>query len=116
MNPDTRLEFPIDTVPKNGTMYSINDDLHWVRMPLPMSLNHINLWLIGSKDQATLVDTGMFLDDVKTAWKDLISKEKIDIKKLIAISFFISIFSLLIRSFQAVLTSSKNIPVSTSVA
>ena len=38
MNPDTRLEFPIDTVPKNGTMYSINDDLHWVRMPLPMSL------------------------------------------------------------------------------
>ena len=83
MNPDTRLEFPIDTVPKNGTMYSINDDLHWVRMPLPMSLNHINLWLIGSKDQATLVDTGMFLDDVKTAWTDLISKEKIDIKKLI---------------------------------
>ncbi len=66
MNPDTRLEFPIDTVPKNGTMYSINDDLHWVRMPLPMSLNHINLWLIGSKDQATLVDTGMFLDDVKS--------------------------------------------------
>jgi glyoxylase-like metal-dependent hydrolase (beta-lactamase superfamily II) len=83
MNPDTRLEFPIDTVPKNGTMYSINDELHWVRMPLPMSLNHINLWLIGSKDQATLVDTGMFLDDVKTAWTDLISKEKIDIKKLI---------------------------------
>jgi glyoxylase-like metal-dependent hydrolase (beta-lactamase superfamily II) len=83
MNPDTRLEFPIDTVPKNGTMYSINDQIHWVRMPLPMSLNHINLWLIGSKDQATLVDTGMFLDDVKTAWKDLISKEKIDIKKLI---------------------------------
>ena len=82
MNPDTRLEFPIDTVPKNGTMYSINDDLHWVRMPLPMSLNHINLWLIGSKDQATLVDTGMFLDDVKTAWTDLISKEKIDIKNL----------------------------------
>jgi len=83
MNPDTRLEFPIDTVPKNGTMYSINDDLHWVRMPLPMSLNHINLWLIGSKDQAMLVDTGMFLDDVKTAWTDLISNEKIDIKKLI---------------------------------
>ena len=48
MNPDTRLEFPIDTVPKNGTMYSINDLIHWVRMPLPMSLNHINLWLIGS--------------------------------------------------------------------
>ena len=83
MNPDTRLEFPIDTVPKNGTMYSINNELHWVRMPLPMSLNHINLWLIGSKDQATLVDTGMFLDDVKTAWTDLINKEKIDIKKLI---------------------------------
>ena len=83
MNPDTRLEFPIDAVPKNGTMYSINDEIHWVRMPLPMSLNHINLWLIGSKNEATLVDTGMFLDDVKSAWTDLISNEKIDIKKLI---------------------------------
>ena len=34
------------------------------------------------KGSATLVDTGMFLDEVKTAWTDLISKEKIDIKNL----------------------------------
>ena len=52
MNPDTRLKFPIDTVPKNGTMYSINDELHWVRMPLPMSLNHINLCLLYTSDAA----------------------------------------------------------------
>ena len=46
----------------------INEHVRWIRMPLPMSLNHINLWGLGAQDNLTLVDTGMHLDDTKNAW------------------------------------------------
>jgi len=83
MNSDTRLEFPLDVVPKAGTSYVINEHVRWVRMPLPMSLNHINLWMLGSGDQATLVDTGMHLDDTIKAWKDLIAQEQLTVTDVI---------------------------------
>ena len=37
MNIDTRLVFPSEDVPKNGTMLEIENNVRWIRMPLPMS-------------------------------------------------------------------------------
>ncbi len=84
MNIEKRLEFPIDDVPKYGVLHQINDQIHWVRMPLPMSLNHVNLWTVGYKDSLTLVDTGMQLEDTKNLWKNLIKKENLFFKHIIA--------------------------------
>ena len=72
MSTDTRLNFPIEDIPKNGESLKIADGLTWVRMPLPMSLNHINLWLIGENHDQTLVDTGMHLPEVVEKWTALI--------------------------------------------
>ncbi len=83
MSADNRLEFPIETVPKSGSSYVINEHVRWVRMPLPMSLNHINLWALGLDDNLTLVDTGMHLDDTKTAWTELLKSENLSIKDVI---------------------------------
>ena len=83
MNSDTRLTFPLDVVPKSGSMHAINEHVLWIRMPLPMSLNHINLWGLGDKENLTLVDTGMNLDDTKKAWINLINKEKFCIKDVV---------------------------------
>jgi glyoxylase-like metal-dependent hydrolase (beta-lactamase superfamily II) len=47
--------------------------VHWLRMPLPMALNHINLWALEDGDGWTLVDTGMNLPPITTAWQDVIS-------------------------------------------
>ena len=80
MNSEARLNFPIDDVPKSGTLQVINEHVRWIRMPLPMSLNHINLWGLGRKDDLTLVDTGMHLEDTKNAWTHLIQSEKLNIK------------------------------------
>ncbi|MDB5801354.1 MAG: putative metallo-beta-lactamase family protein [Rhodocyclales bacterium] len=33
--------------------------VRWLCMPLPFSLNHINLWLLGEGEQCVLVDTGL---------------------------------------------------------
>ena len=58
MNIDTRLVFPYEDVPKNGTMLEIENNVRWIRMPLPMSLNHINLWL--KKKSLIKVDLNVF--------------------------------------------------------
>ena len=83
MSTEHRLEFPIKTVPKSGTSHIINEHVRWVRMPLPMSLNHINLWALGQNTNLTLVDTGMHLDDTKNAWQDLINSEGLTINDVI---------------------------------
>ena len=83
MNSETRLIFPLEVVPKSGTLHAINEHVRWIRMPLPMSLNHINLWGLGTQDNLTIVDTGMHLDDTKKAWIDLIDSEKLSIKDVV---------------------------------
>ena len=83
MNSETRLTFPLDVVPQSGTLHAINEHVRWIRMPLPMSLNHINLWGLGTKDNLTLVDTGMHLDDTKNAWLHLIDQEQLSIKNVV---------------------------------
>ena len=40
-------------------------------MPLPISLNHINLWMLEEQDGWTLVDTGMATEDTKALWEEI---------------------------------------------
>ncbi len=69
--PGSNLDYPFDTKPLPGTMMEVAPGIHWIRMPLPMQLNHINLWLLEDGDGWTIVDTG--IRDVPTAeaWKAL---------------------------------------------
>ena len=43
--------------------------VHWLRLPLPFDLNHINVWLLEDAAEWTIVDTGIASDDSKTAWR-----------------------------------------------
>jgi glyoxylase-like metal-dependent hydrolase (beta-lactamase superfamily II) len=43
-------------------------------MPLPMSLNHINLWALEEDDGWTLVDTGMQTPQIAAAWEEVIAQ------------------------------------------
>jgi glyoxylase-like metal-dependent hydrolase (beta-lactamase superfamily II) len=54
--------------PPPGGVAQIGGGVHWLRMPLPGDLNHINLWLIEHNDGFVLVDTGMALDESRDAW------------------------------------------------
>ncbi|MDP6968412.1 MAG: MBL fold metallo-hydrolase [Gammaproteobacteria bacterium] len=53
------LTFPIDTPPPEGQPQEIFPGIYWLRMPLPFSLNHINLWILEDEDGWTLIDTGI---------------------------------------------------------
>lgn len=55
--------------PGPGSAESIADGVQWLRIPLPMELNHINVWLLEDGDRWMLVDTGMAEDVCRDAWR-----------------------------------------------
>ena len=48
--------------------------VHWLRMPLPMALDHINLWLIEDGPGWTLIDTGISSGLSKKMWSQVIEE------------------------------------------
>jgi glyoxylase-like metal-dependent hydrolase (beta-lactamase superfamily II) len=62
------LAYPDLAVPEDGAGTRIAAGLQWLRVPLPMELNHINLWLLDDEPGWTLIDTGMAEDVCREAW------------------------------------------------
>ena len=67
------LSYPFDNRPNPGELIEVGPGIYWVRMPLPISLNHINLWMLEEQDGWTLVDTGMATEDTKALWEEIFS-------------------------------------------
>ncbi|WP_439814908.1 MBL fold metallo-hydrolase [Zavarzinia sp. CC-PAN008] len=63
------LIYPFPDRPEPGTTIEVADGVHWVRMPLPMALDHINLYLLRDGDGWTIVDTGIRGRDTKQNWE-----------------------------------------------
>ena len=43
--------------PEPGTPVQVAEGVWWLRFPMPMALDHINLWLLEDRDGWTIVDT-----------------------------------------------------------
>ncbi|MEM7641289.1 MAG: MBL fold metallo-hydrolase [Pseudomonadota bacterium] len=52
------LDFPWDDPPPEGTVTEVADGVLWARLPLPMALDHVNIYFLDEPDGWTLVDTG----------------------------------------------------------
>ncbi len=67
-----------EAVPEVGDTIEVAPGVHWVRMPLPFSLQWINLWLIDDGPKGwTIVDTGIPGSDTKDAWRKIFA-DKLD--------------------------------------
>lgn len=64
-----------DQRPDVGQTLTIRPGLHWLRMPLPFALDHINLWALDdacdSRPSWTLVDSGVAIEPIRAAWHTL---------------------------------------------
>lgn len=69
MRPIDSLEFPYPQPPEPGAALPLAPGIHWLRMPLPFALDHINLWLIEENAGWTLVDTGLGNRATRDLWK-----------------------------------------------
>jgi len=60
--------------PLPGETIEIAPGVHWLRMPLPFRLNHINLWLLEDGEGWTLIDTGIHNNITIALWENSIRK------------------------------------------
>ena len=65
------LIYPFDAPPDVGRVLEVAPGVVWMRMPLPMALNHINIWGLEDDDGWAVVDTGMRTDETLAAWRQL---------------------------------------------
>jgi len=68
-----QIAYPFDNLPETGATLEVAPGVHWLRMPLPFALDHINLWLLEDGEGFTAVDTGIAMDAVKQAWKSALA-------------------------------------------
>lgn len=57
--------------PEIGQPFEVAKGVFWLRMPLPMSLDHINLWLLKDGEQWVIVDTGVDSEECKSVWESV---------------------------------------------
>ena len=63
------LEYPFADTPAPGELREIVPGVLWLRMPLPMALDHINLYLLEDTDGWWIVDTGIAVGPTRDMWK-----------------------------------------------
>jgi glyoxylase-like metal-dependent hydrolase (beta-lactamase superfamily II) len=68
-----RLVYPFDAPPARGTTMEVAPGVHWIRMPMPFALDHINLWAIDDGDGWALVDTGLRSEETSLLWREILA-------------------------------------------
>ncbi|HWD34415.1 MAG TPA: MBL fold metallo-hydrolase [Pseudomonas sp.] len=71
-SPNARLSYPYATAPAPGVPIQIAPGLHWLRLPLPVALGAINVWLLADGAGTTLVDTGLHDEATVDLWRTLL--------------------------------------------
>ena len=56
-----------------GQSLEVAPGIIWIRMPLPMRLDHINIWALEDGDGWTIVDTGMRYPETVDVWTSLLA-------------------------------------------
>ena len=62
------LIFPFKQAPEPGALTEITSGVYWLRMPLPLALDHINLYLLEDTDGWWIIDTGIKSDVTQQYW------------------------------------------------
>ena len=65
------ITYPFGKTPEPGELIEVAPAVYWLRMPLPMSLNHINLYLLESGTGWTIIDTGIRGPETRSLWQQI---------------------------------------------
>ncbi len=72
---DQALRFPFSVPPQpDGELIDVAPGVKWLRMPLPLGLDHINLYLLADHDGWMIVDTGLGTDTTRELWQQIIGE------------------------------------------
>jgi len=68
-----RIRYPHDEPPAHGEAIEVADGVLWIRLPLPMALDHVNIYALDDGDSWTLVDTGIDTRKCRAAMEHALS-------------------------------------------
>jgi glyoxylase-like metal-dependent hydrolase (beta-lactamase superfamily II) len=69
----TEIQYAFDRRPDQGQTMPVTEGILWLRMPLPFSLKHINLWLLRDDAGWVIVDTGVDTRTSRGVWHNTFS-------------------------------------------
>jgi len=64
--------------PQLGCAVEVPHELRWIRLPVPGSLQHINVWLAPGRSRRVLIDTGLNQPETHAAWASLAVSERLE--------------------------------------
>ncbi|MBK5928381.1 MBL fold metallo-hydrolase [Rhodobaculum claviforme] len=64
-----RISHPFPQPPAPGAALEVAPGILWLRLPLPMRLDHVNAFALADDDGWTLVDTGFDTPPTRAAWQ-----------------------------------------------
>lgn len=67
------IRYPHETPPEAGAAVEVAEGLLWMRLPLPMKLDHVNVYALDDGDGWTVVDTGFASGKSRAIWGTLLS-------------------------------------------
>ncbi len=67
-----KITYPWEAPPENGSVREVADGVLWLRLPLPMALDHVNVYVLDDGDGWTLIDTGMKWGKVPAMWQSVL--------------------------------------------
>ena len=71
--PNDYLRYPWEDPPAHGHAIEVADGVLWIRLPLPMALDHVNVYALDEGDSWTLVDTGIHSKRSVALWEDILA-------------------------------------------
>ncbi|MHA1529252.1 MAG: MBL fold metallo-hydrolase [Alphaproteobacteria bacterium] len=69
----TGLTHPWEQAPEPGAVIEVAPGIMWARLPLPMRLDHVNVYILDDGDHWTLIDTGLDWTKSRAAWQALLA-------------------------------------------
>lgn len=66
-----KILYPFEDIPAEGSAIEVAEGILWMRLPLPMALDHVNIFALDDGDSWTIVDTGFYSKRGIAIWQAL---------------------------------------------
>lgn len=66
------IRHPWETPPAEGDAVEVAEGILWLRLPLPMKLDHVNVFALDEGDSWTVIDTGIGSKRSRALWQALV--------------------------------------------
>ncbi len=71
--PEATISYPWAEPPAFGRPLVVAEGVEWLRLPLPMALDHVNCWILDEGSGVTIVDTGFDSARTRSLWTEALA-------------------------------------------